>query len=91
MIKGADQKRQKVDNISSNNNTSTAISDQNSDVKKKEEEKKGKSKDEEEKKGDPIDVRRSARNVGKEANYNIDEILDAADQINNGSVGGGGI
>jgi DNA ligase-1 len=36
-----------------------------------------------------VEVRRSLRNVGKDTlNYNIDEILDAADQINNGSVGG---
>lgn len=35
--------------------------------------------------------RRSARNVGKDTNYNIDEILDAADALKNVSCGGGGI
>ena len=35
---------------------------------------------EEEKKGEDLQpTRRSGRNIGKEANYNIDELLDAAD------------
>jgi len=35
---------------------------------------------EEEKKGEQESTRRSARNFGKEANYNIDDLLDAADE-----------
>lgn len=42
--------------------------------KSKEEDKKGEEKKAEE------PTRRSARNAGKEANYNIDELLDAADE-----------
>ena len=47
---------------------------------------------EEEKKGEDLQpTRRSGRNLGKEANYNIDELLDAADQeaFGNGGKGGG--
>jgi hypothetical protein len=47
---------------------------------------------EEEKKGEDLQpTRRSGRNLGKEANYNIDELLDAVDQdaFGNGSKGGG--
>lgn len=47
-------------------------------------------KDEEEKKS-AVPERRSARNIGKDLNYDIDAILDAADQISNGTVGGSGI
>lgn len=36
-------------------------------------------------------TRRSARNIGKELNYDIDAILDEAEKINNGPVGGSGI
>jgi len=48
----------------------------------KEEEKK------EETKGPEL-IRRSSRNEGKVANYNIDDILDAAEKEENGSTGGG--
>lgn len=48
----------------------------------KEEEKK------EESKGPEL-IRRSSRNEGKVANYNIDDILDAADKEENGTTGSG--
>ena len=55
---------------------------------KAEEKKKGK-KDIEEEKAEPS--RRSARNVGKEANYNLDALLEAADEANEKVGGGGGV
>lgn len=53
-----------------------------------EEKKNGYKNQEEEKKEEP--TRRSARNAGKEFNYDIDAILDEAEKIN-GSVGGSAI
>lgn len=44
---------------------------------------------EEEKKEAPVElIRKSSRNEGKVANYNIDDLLDAADKELNGSTGG---
>ena len=55
-----------------------------------EEKKSAKKSDEEEKKGvEP--TRKSERNMGRELNYNIDAILAAADDIENGNIGGGSI
>lgn len=83
-------KRLKND-VVTDKNKSGQKTDHSGATKSKEESKGIAPSDKEEEKVSAEGVRRSSRNVGKEANYNIDDILDAADQINNGSVGGGSI
>jgi hypothetical protein len=91
MIKASNDstKRQKLNNGS---DATKPVSDQKAISDKSQEEKKAANKDEEVKKeAAVVGTRRSARNEGKDLNYNIDAILDAAEEINGGPVGGSGI
>jgi len=47
-----------------------------------------KAEEEEEKKEEPVLARRSSRNEGKVANYNIDQLIDASLDMDKGAIGG---
>jgi hypothetical protein len=44
--------------------------------------------EEEKKEEEPVLARRSSRNEGKVANYNIDQLIDASLDMDKGSIGG---